>query len=111
MDLQTSLCKGEGKKIKSSLLGFAVFLYFPVLNLGLWLDYTLIKQSIQEEEKGTLMKWTIMVQHILHEGIVISKSCFVSLTPWYFFASVQNNCCGIKLKAILCRYNSEIFNP
>ena len=53
-----------------------------------------------------------MVQHILHEGIDISKSCFYHvffLDSLIFFTFVQNNCCGAKLKAISCRYNMRNF--
>ena len=48
---------------------------------------------------GTPMKETIMAQHIPHEGIDISKSCFF-LDFLMFIAFVQNNCCGIQLKTI-----------
>ena len=48
-----------------------------------------------------------MVQHIPHEGIDISKSCFFLDFLIAFIAFVQNNCCGIKLKAISCRYNLQ----
>ena len=49
------------------------------------LDKRLKSQGVSEEEHGftigTRMKLTIMVQHILYEGIDISKSCFFCLTP------------------------------
>ena len=45
-----------------------------------------------------------MVQNVLPQGIGIWKSCSSSLTPSVFFTFVKNNCCGMKLKAILYKY-------
>ena len=42
------------------------------------------------------------------QGIDISKSCFF-LDFLMFIAFVQNNVCGIILKAVSCRYNLQIF--
>ena len=48
------------------------------------LDIRAKTHGVSEEEHdfiiGTPMKRTIMVQHILHEGMDISKSCFFFLT-------------------------------
>ena len=49
-----------------------------------------------------------MVQHILHEGMDISKSCFF-LDFLEFIAFVQNNCCDIKMKTISFRYDLQTF--
>ena len=72
------------------------------------LDKRIKSQGVREEEHdfifGTPMKW--MMQHIPHEGIDISKSCFFH-DLLMFIASVQNKCCGIKLKAISCRYKLQ----
>ena len=52
------------------------------------LDKRVKSQGVSEEEHDfiidTPMKWTIVVQHILHEGIDISKLCFFFLDSLIF---------------------------
>ena len=75
------------------------------------LDKRIKSQGVSEDDFiiGTPMKRIISVQHILHEGTDILKSCFFPWLSDIFFAFVQNNCYGIKLKAILFRYHLQIF--
>ena len=73
------------------------------------LDKRVKTEGVSEEEHDFIIGTPMNHYGATHptEGYRYFKIMFLFLDYLILFVFVQNNCCGIKLKAISCRYNLQ----